>query len=76
MEIVFINDRDISSTIESMVNDLHEMAAFSRTAASILMPDGQEMSAITTGEPGSVSHCKDARIEEDSDGGSGSVELF
>ncbi len=76
MEIVFIDDKDISSTIESMVGDLHEMAAFSRKAASTLMPEGQEISAITTGEPGSVSHCKDARMEEDSDGGSGSVELF
>jgi len=76
MKSVFADDQNIPCTLENMIRDLNGMAAFSRTAASCLLPDGHEMTAWTDAEPGSISRREDTRIEEEQDDESGSVELF
>lgn len=75
MENVFIDDKDISSIIGSMISDLDEMASFSRAAASALVPEGVEISELSAVEPGSVRHREDTETK-DHDGGMGSIELF
>lgn len=76
LENVFIEDHDISGTLEHMVRDLHEMTAFSRTTASSLMPEGQELLDWTVEKQGTISRREDPQLGEEKDNGSGSVELF
>jgi len=76
MERVLTDDHQISGTLERMVGDLREMAASSRTAASRLMPAGQEVPALNVSGDETGLSGEEALMEEGHDDGHGSVEFF